>query len=201
MASSKTQIWNMALSHLGVGKEVASATERSEEANACARFYDNRLLEVLSAGPWSFATKIVAAELIEEEPNDEWSYCYRYPVDCVTLNRVLSGIRNDHRQSRIPFMKAGESSGTIFFCDLESAEIEYVYLHTNPQFYPPKFTKALSYGLAADIAPRITGMDNWKLKIELERLYEEALTEALKSNGNEYQPDDEPDPESIRARS
>ena len=37
--SSIVDICNMALSHLGIGEEIASLTEKSEEARACNRFY------------------------------------------------------------------------------------------------------------------------------------------------------------------
>lgn len=46
--ATKVEIWNMALSHLGVSKEVASVTERSKEAEACNRFYDSCVAALLT---------------------------------------------------------------------------------------------------------------------------------------------------------
>jgi hypothetical protein len=74
-------ICNLALSHVGVSTEIANLdTERSKEAQACRRFYEPTREEVLRAFAWPFATRFVDLQLVEEEPNDEWAYSYRYPA-------------------------------------------------------------------------------------------------------------------------
>jgi len=200
MASSKVEIWNVSVSHLGSGKVIGSDTEASEEARACSRMWDLCLDKVLRAGPWSFATRIEAAQLIEEDPNDEWLYSYRKPTDCISIKRVLSGARNDDRQSRVAFKEASDSSGNLFFTDEEDAYIEVVYRNTNTQFYTPGFTLAVSYKLASMIAPKLTKGDPFKMKQDMERMYLMSLAEALAADGNEDQPDEEPDSEFIRTR-
>src|SRR5688572_11149621 len=110
--ASETEIANLALSHLGVGKEIANLeTERSQEAVACRRFYDTARDATLRDFSWPFATKIAVLGLIEADPNDEWDYSYRYPSDCLQLRRILSGVRNDTRDSRVPFKLAHDDSG------------------------------------------------------------------------------------------
>jgi len=90
--SSETEICNMALSHIGVGKEIANLdTERSQEASACRRYYENLRDKVLRDFRWPFATKFVELALIEETPTIEWRFSYRYPTDCVKMIRILSG--------------------------------------------------------------------------------------------------------------
>ena len=88
-------IWNTALSHLGISKEVASVDESSAEAKACRRFYDTTIKAVLKDYSWPFASKIATLNLITANPNDEWAYSYRYPSDCLFFRRILSGNRND----------------------------------------------------------------------------------------------------------
>lgn len=201
MASSPTEICNMALSHLGVGKEIASLTEASQEAAACNRFYEQTLDEMLRVFNWGFATKIIAAELVEQDPNEEWTFAYRYPTDCLNVRRVLSGSRNDHRQSRVPYKISSSDEGGLIFTDLEEAEIEYTFRQTNPQYYTPGFTMAFSYLLAARIAPRVTGGDPFKLQQAALQMYDMTLSQEKARTANEEQPDEVQESEFIRARS
>lgn len=199
--ASKTEIFNMALSHLAVGKEVSNLeTEQSEEARVGRRFYDTALRATLSDFNWPFATRIVALALIEEEPNSEWAFSYRYPSDCLNIRRVLSGIRNDNRQTRAPYKMAGDDTGTIIFMDEEDAQIEYTKYIDNPLIYPADFTLALSYYLAAMAAPRLTGGDQFKLGDKALRMYAGELRRAEARAGNEEQAEEEPESEFVRAR-
>ena len=93
--ATKTEIFNMALGHLAIGKMVANFTaEQSQEARIGRIYYDIALGQVLKDVPWPFATKIAALGLLEEEPNTEWGYSYRYPSDCAHFRRILSGSRS-----------------------------------------------------------------------------------------------------------
>ena len=79
MASSKTEIANLAISHLGIGKTIANLElEKSQEAIACRRFYDTVRDSSLRDFPWPFAGKIQALALV----SNEWLYAYQYPSDC-----------------------------------------------------------------------------------------------------------------------
>ncbi len=70
--STKTEILNMALAHIGVSKKVGNFdTEDSKEANAGRTFFDIARDNVLRDTQWPFTTKIEALALIEEEPNNE----------------------------------------------------------------------------------------------------------------------------------
>lgn len=199
--SSKTEICNLALSHLGVGKEIAILeSERSQEASACRRFYDTALDATLRDYPWAFATKIVALGLIEEDPNDEWLYSYRYPTDCVFIKRILSGIKNDTRQTRINYRILSDSAGRIIYTDQENAEAEYSYRVTDTSLYPSDFIMALSYRLAHYIAPRVTAGDPYKLKREVMELYLLEIGRAKSNNNNEEQDAEDPESEFIRVR-
>src|SRR3972149_5101754 len=123
---SKVGIVNIALGHIGVGRAISNLeTESSQEAITARLFYDLALETVLRDSPWPFAAKIAVLSLIEEEPNTEWAFSYRYPTDCIMFRRVLSGLRNDSRQSRAPYKLAQDDSGTIIFTDEEDAQAEY----------------------------------------------------------------------------
>jgi hypothetical protein len=200
MASS-TEIANLALSHLGVGSEISDLDmERSQEALACRRFYSTARNATLRDFPWPFATKIAALGLIEEDPNDEWGYSYQYPSDCLDAIRILSGIRNDNRQSRVPYKLANGDSGQVIFTDQEDAELEYTKLETDTSRYPPDFVLALSLRLAAYIAPRLTGGDPFKVGTRAFQMYEAELNRAKASGTEENQAEEDPESELIRAR-
>ena len=115
----------MALSHLGTGKEIAVITESSEEANVCDRFYETARDSVIEDYPWPFARTFATLALISEDPTDEWSYSYRYPVDCLRFSRIQSGNSVDTRQSRVSYIIGSDTSGRIIYTNKVNAKCEY----------------------------------------------------------------------------
>ena len=199
--ASKTEICNLALSHLGIGTEISDiVTEQSPEAKVCRRFYDVILGMTLRDRNWTFATVFTDLALIEEDPNTEWGFSYRQPSGCVKVRRILSGIRNDTRDSRIPYKIGNDGTGILIFCDMEDAILEYTELVTNPELFPPDFVLAHSYNLAAHIAPRITAGDPFKNRPLMLSLYASTLEMASKNSFNEERNDLPPESEFIRAR-
>jgi len=201
MASSKTEICNIALSHLGIAKEVANIdTESSAEASACRRFYEMARDETLRDFNWPFATKFAALALVEEDPTDEWSFSYRYPTDCLKVRRVLSGLRNDNRQSRVPYKVGRDDTGILLYCDIEDAEMEYTAVTSGVTFYPVDYVTALSYRIAYYIAPRLTAGDPFNLKNYCMEMYRATVVKAANSAINEEQQEESPESELIRSR-
>jgi hypothetical protein len=200
--ASKTEIANLALSHLAVDKEIANIeTESSKEASSARRFYDLARDMVLRDFSWPFATKIAALALIETEPNTEWAFSYRYPTDCLYFRRILSGLRNDSRDTRAPYRIAQDDDGTtIVFTDADDAQAEYTVKTDNPQIYPPDFTLALSYLLASLMAARVTAGDPYKLGQRALSMYQAMKAKAENTARNEEQAEEEPESEFIRAR-
>lgn len=198
--ASKVGIVNMALGHLAVSKAIASITEKSEEARAANLYYDTALEMILRDAPWPFATKISSLALVEEDPTDEWGYSYRYPTDCLRIKRILSGVRNDTRQSRVPYKILSDSQGLLVYTDEETAKMEYTAKAEDPQFYPPDFTLAFSFLLAALMANRLTGGDQFKKGAEARGMYIAMVSAAQSNANNEEQNDEEPDSEFIRER-
>lgn len=201
MATSKTVIANLALSHLGSGKEIGDLdTENSDEANTIRRFYDEALKKILEDFDWPFASKIADLTQVATNPNDEWNYSYRYPADCVRVRRILSGIRTDNRQSRIPYKISKDSGGRLIFTDLDSAKLEYTEKIETVELYPAAFVMAMSYLLAMYGAPRITGGDPFGLGPKAAENYVAELTNAKSNALNEEQPDQPTESEFVRAR-
>lgn len=199
--ASITQICNLALSHLGVGKELSNVdTDKGEEASACRRFFELSRDATLGDFAWPFANKFAALGLIEEDPTEEWAFSYAYPSDCLRLIRIIGGIRNDNRQTRVPF-KIGNSAATrLIYTDADDAEVEYTVRVEDPIVYPADFTLALSLRIASYIAPRVTGGDPFKLGERALRLYLGQIDQAKASALNEMQVEEDPQSEFVRAR-
>ena len=201
MPSSQIDIVNVALSHLSISKTVAILqTEKTEEAITARLFYDLAREATLRDFPWPFSTRILALALVEESPNDEWDYSYRYPTDCLEIRRILSGIRNDTRQSRVPYRILSDGQGTLVYTDTENAEIEYTINAVSPQFYPPDFVMSFSLYMAHLMAPRLTGGDPYKLGQRALGLYDLEINRAVKNAFNEQQIEEPPESEFIRDR-
>lgn len=199
--ASATEIANMAISHLGTGKEIANIeTENSPEANACRRFYQTALDETLRDGTWPFATKYADLNLIEENPTDEWAYSYRYPVDCKHARRIVSGNRNESRQDRIEYKIVNTSTGSAIYTDKQNAVLEYTVKIDNPALFPDDFKMALSFRLAHYIAPRITKGDPFGMGKRAMDMYLFEINRAKATAFNEEQAAELPESEFVRFR-
>lgn len=202
MDQSKEDICNLALSHVASGEEIQNLdTDKGQEAQACRRFYDLCIQGTLRDFPsWPFATRITSLALVTTQPNQEWSYSYRYPSDCLFAKRILSGLRMDTEGSRIPYRLIGDNAGQLILCGIDSAQFEYTAYVDDPTLYPPDFILASSLRLAIYIAPRLTAGDQFKLRATAVQLYTAELERAKVNAANEMQSDLNPQSEFIRAR-
>lgn len=199
--ASQIQICNMALRHAAVGTRISNLdTDRSAEAQALRDFYDIALRDVLREYAWPFAVKMQALALVEEDPNDEWAYSYSYPTDCQRFLRILSGLRNDARSTRVPYKFAYGEQGQIIYCDVEDAEAEYVMYVDDESRFSSDFVIAMSYKLAMLIAPSITGGDPGALMRKLDESYLISLSRARATAANEENPDEPPESDFINSR-
>ena len=204
--ASKTDICNLGLNHLGVGKEIANVdTEASEEAIACRRVYPIALGKILRDYDWPFATKIAALGLVtdsedEAHPYEEWDCAYQYPSDCLKFRRILSGTRRDSRATRVPHRIVNGSSVMLILTDSAEAYGEYTVNVSDTEMYPNDFIVGLSLLVASMIAPRVTGGDPFKLGERAAEMYKSAIGAAKSNAADEEQPDLEPDSEFISTR-
>ena len=198
--ASDIEICNLALSNLGISKEIASSTEDSAEAETCNRFFVDVRDELLRDFPWTFATKFVALGLVEEDPNDEWGFSYRYPSDCIKVRRILSGIRNDTPATKTKMKIIADDDGLLILTDYEDAEIEYTFRAEDPMRYPSDFKKAFALKLAIEIAPRLIAGDPYSIGPKLTQKFLYEIQKAQASSISEEVLDEFPDAEMITAR-
>jgi hypothetical protein len=196
-----TEIANMALGHVGVGREIADLdTENSAEAKACRRFFENTAKVAQRDFEWAFNKKVVTLGLVEEDPTDEWGYSYREPSDCLFIRRLINGARSLSADTRVPFEKAVDTSGGLIYTDMEDAVAEYTFYQDNLALWPDDFALAHSLLLAARIAKLVTGGDPFKLGDRAMAEYLSTSGRAKRATLNEKQPDPDLDPEWIRGR-
>jgi len=201
MASSSTEICNLALSHIGIGKEIADLeTEASQEASSCRRFYENARDQVLRDFSWPFAMTTVSLSLVSENPTSEWDYAYRYPTDCMKSRRILSGTRNETRQTRIPYQIAYDSTGKLIYTDEQNAVLEYTKKVVDTGQFSADFAMALSFRIAFYVSPRLTSGDPFKLGERALKMYQAEIMRAQATAINELQDEEVPDSEFIRER-
>jgi hypothetical protein len=201
--ATKTEIANLALSHLGIGKEIADLdNEKSQEAVTMRRFYDQTRDAVLRDFPWPFTTRFATLALVADPPTEtlEYAFSYRYPTDCLMIRRIQTQLRIDTNQSRIVFKLGRDDQGQLVYTDEEEARIEYTFREEDPQRYTADFILPMSFRLAHYAAPRLTGGDPFKLGQRAVQLYIHEISMAQASAGNEAVPDQLPDAETIRAR-
>lgn len=221
--SSKTNICNLALGHLGVEKEIGNLdTESSVEARSCRRYYDLVRDLVLRDFNWPFARTIIELDLIRENPNSKWGYEYRYPANAIRLIKILNScninldaaqqlstgsvnrssqlVRQDSRQSIVSYEVAKDEDGQVIWTDRNRIELEYICRVEDVSEFPPDFEMSFSYLLAAHIAPRLTGGDPFQTRGTAFELYVRSLNMAKVNAYNEEQPDEEIQSEFIRSR-
>lgn len=201
MQFTKTKISNLALSHLGSSKTIANFdTERSAEANACREYFDTCVEEVLQGFHWPFATKIASLGLLETDPNSEWAYSYQYPSDCLDIRRILSGTRDDSKDTEIKYRVLGDDTGKVIYTDKDDAEAEYTMNITDPARWSADFATAVSFLLAAYIAARVTGGDPFKKGTQCFQMFQMKMPKVQARQANEQKYEREPVSEFERVR-
>jgi len=207
--STNTEISNLAISFLGIGHEIQDLdTDRSQEAAICRTWFDVALESTQSDFLWPFTTKYASLQLIENAPMSEfadsfqeWQYSYQYPSDCISFRKILSGTRNDNRQSRIPFEIIASDTGMQIYTDMQFAIGKYSKKVTENQVFSPQFVIALAMRLAGYVAPGITGGDPFKKGDTAMKMYQMEGSKAESNFINQNQDEEVPDSEFIRARS
>lgn len=199
--ADRTSVSNMALGHLGVTEEIQNVnTENSDAAIVCRRFFTPALELFQREFSYPFSNVIQALALVEENPNTEWAYAYQYPSDCKKFHRILSGTRNDSRQSRVPYRIIRGASSSIILTDKAEAFGDWNIVETDLNRYPSDAIMAISFLIAHLIAPKMTSGDPFKLGARAFALYNQARITAQANALNEEQPDEDPESQFVRGR-
>ena len=189
--SSRVDIYNMALGHIGVSSTVADELERSPERVICARYWDTCRDALFSYKDmeWKFATtKVVLADL--GSPPDGWGFRYRYPNDCVNAHAILGATsfgRTQNVDARPKFDVQFEADGRVILCDMPEAVLRYTKRVEEAERWPSSFVEAMAFRLASMIVMPLKNDPG--ARGNLLQIAEQFAQIAMASSLNEGQPD------------
>lgn len=217
--ASEVDICNMALAHLGADANIASISppDGSEEAGQCARMYPLARTYLLSgAVPWAFAKRRVKlAMLVNDSP--DWTFRYQLPADFLRIVHVIARTNNQTIYG-LADLEDGNGAGSVNIypatgsapCEIEGtslytnepeAELLYVRDMVDTGKFPPRFTMALSYYLAALLSgPLVKGATGQRLTRDFTELALRTTADAGGLDANSSYDPPAPLPASVRAR-
>ncbi len=192
MPTSKTQICNMALGHVGVAATIQDIdTENSVEAENCRLFFDHCREVILETKPWGFAKREVTLASLGSPPTG-WLYRYKYPNFVKRANRIINpASRTPGRGNKIPFkvVDGDDQYGKAILTDQENAVLEYNYNVTDVNLFSATFVQALSLFLATSIAMPLRV--NAEIQTVTQQLFTTWNSEASSLDLEEEEPDQE----------
>lgn len=156
--TSQVDIYNMALSHIGISETVQSLEERSKSRVTCSRFWDIARDTLLCEFPWSFATKFQTLALIGTPPSN-WQFQYQYPTDCLkAMYLVPDGptFQPMTIRQRGKYITGFGEGGQIILSNVPNAQLAYLVRVLDEGRFPPLVVSALAWKLASLIAMPMT---------------------------------------------
>jgi hypothetical protein len=173
---TKTQICNLALTHLGGRLLTDVDTETSQEAILCRTWFDIVREEILREHIWNFATKRSALSGATDLTTTSLSgYDYQYliplPADYIRIVKV------EDVESEFNVEYDG------IYCDYANPLVRYVYDNTTYTTWPKNVIAAFSYLLASYIAQGLTGPAG--AAVQLRELYNRTIAKAKRYDSYE----------------
>jgi len=143
MATGKLDIINLALLRIGESP-IQSLDEGSTAANTAKLLYDNSRLAILRDFDWNFAMKTIPQASVESDVPG--CYAFIVPADCLRVVEVFQS--EGSQRSSTWFRVYGKKIYTHEYVPY----IKYVRDEENTDYFDSKFTEALTYKLAGELA-------------------------------------------------
>lgn len=197
--SSKTEIFNIACTYLGITPDVNNAeSDDTEKAITMRGVYENARKFVLRDHHWS-CCRIRGSLSLLGTSNQNWAYQYAYPANCL---RALEIEKYDRRDKPIPFVvEQYDDEGAIkkvILTDQPQARLIYTKNETNEGMYDEQLANAIGAYLAFRTAGVLTTDKDAGQKAY--NLYLSMKYQAQASDGNEGVPDEQRDADWIAVR-
>lgn len=182
---NRTDICNMALSIIKRQK-IDSLEDNSEEAKACAIYYEHTRTRLLKMFNWGFARHVERLAL-RSDTVPGWEFTYGYPRECVSVQLVFDEIHARRREMERQDFQIVTISGddTVIATDVEDAWAEYTYNVKNTESFSPEFVEALTRMLASNLAFPLTG--NTELANMNLQLAQQAVNIAMQESTTEQE--------------
>ena len=157
--SSKLEIANLALHHIGQKELTELTAGTSVQADAINVIWTPDLEETLRANNWKFARSIVVLVVVDDDYEPlNWTYGYAYPSSCVIVRKVYSEASTDKKIGE-KFEEIYDPSETdkVIVTDCADAYAEFTYNLTDTTLFDSSFVTAFSLRLASDLAVNLNG--------------------------------------------
>lgn len=139
---SATVIVQRALGLAESANRFDSLEDDTQEAREGRLRYDIRRRAVLEALDWNYARRREMGDpVLKNATPDNQPYAYALPAQTLRIRGVRAG-----------GVKASWSRENVIYASLTDAQIIYTVDEQNPVLFPPVFTSALEFLLAADFA-------------------------------------------------
>lgn len=196
MSFSKTKIFNIALSNLGISAPIQNSIEEHPQAILMNNYYELARDSVLEAHEWSFANAVKELSVAEESSkNGNWQFCFTLPNDCISPRAIIDVYDNKEKKYDPGIDSTGQK---IIYTNTNPCLLRYTKRVTNETFFTARFVNALAFYLAYLSAQVITGSNN-KKNTNLQD-YQIAIREAIVLDARKTQNKDQDDKDYTDAR-
>ena len=175
--ATEVSICSNALRRLG-DDPITALTDDTERARLCNAFYIPSRDQVLRSHPWNFAITRATLAKLSDTPAYEYSYQYALPNDPYCL-RVLEMEYKDY----VFKIEHLASQGRVLLTNEGTAKILYIARVTDTAQFDSMFVDVLTAKLAVDLAYPVT--NSVKLQDQMQRLFQQKLSEARSVDGQE----------------
>ena len=175
MATSKTQIFNLALTYLGEQPISNPDSDTDKRAIVLRQAYDMSRQALIEEHLWNFAIKRIALAPESTSPDFEWSYSFVTPSDCIRIHKFY----NETGQYK--------EEGKNIVSNSNVMKIIYVADITDTTFFPPIFSKILALDIAITAEYGITGQNKQQASLLNQRqrcIIQAKMIDAQKDNIN-----------------
>lgn len=157
MATSKTDIFNMALNELGVTAPISNADAQNDTRAIILRnFYENSRDEVLKTYDWNFAEKYRTLTPTSDECLDpRYQFVYDCPNDCISAREVFEVGGSGERKKFHP--SSNEAGQKTLLTTISPIILRYTRRVEKETFFAPEFAATLALYLAGQTGKAITG--------------------------------------------
>jgi len=181
MATSKTEIANLALSRLGQAR-ILDISGESENAILCNLFYPKARDEVLRSYNWCCAIERQSLAQSDYDIGTEYAYQYQLPTDPYCL-RVLGMPDNPTATYEI--------EGRQLLTNVTSVIIKYIKRIENTSLFDSLLADAIVLKLALKLSYKI--VQDLKVRVELGIEYKDVISEARRINQIEKEESEQDD--------
>jgi hypothetical protein len=196
-ASDLLDIWNAAVLNATAKGSIASLTEQSAEAAACALRYPSIVRTVLRDTDWNCVRRRLTLEEVPEAAvwPPSWSYMFVHPADCLAIRGFDCGLPQAGfpNWSRVDYELADDATaGRTILMNIACPVMIYTSYEldlangTWEAKFDASLREALGWALAAAIAGPLTGSRSTADAVKAEA--RSILDQARAANANESAP-------------